>query len=412
VGLVIFRNLHPTIRRLLLIRTLRSVGQGALVVDFALYLHALDWSGLFIGLVFGASGLFGALLSLLVGPGSDRLGRKPFLFCYEVMVLCSSLVALLSAKPALLITAAVLGSFGRGANGAAGPFSPVEQAWMAEEVSPQKRGWVFSLNSGLGFWGMTLGALIATLPWSARLEGALAYRPLFALTGLTAIANLFLIAGAKQSYRGGVKAPASQSAKIRRIENRMLLKLVSINSIRGLAVGLTGPLIAYWFSRRFGIGPAKIAPVMAATFALTGLASLATGRLSERIGIVQSVIWERTAGLALLLLLPLMPTFPPAAAVYMLRSILIRGSAGANQALTLGLVRSERRGLAAGLSKVSMQLPRSIGPAVAGYLFESGQFSFPFYAAAMLQMIYLVLYRRIFLIRDPVQKPQIELEKR
>lgn len=409
---MIFRDLHPTIRRLLLLRTLRSVGQGALVVDFALYLRALGWSGLFIGLVLGASGLFGALLSLLVGPGSDRFRRKPFLFCYEVIVLGSSSVALLSAKPALLIPAAVLGSFGRGANGAAGPFSPVEQAWMAGEVAPQKRGWVFSLNSALGFWGMTLGALIATLPWSARLPGALAYRPLFALTGLTAIANLFLIAGVRESYRGPVKVPAGQSAKIRRIENRILIKLVAINSIRGLAVGLTGPLIAYWFARRFGLGPARIAPVMAITFAVTGLASLATGRLSERIGIVRSVIWERAAGLALLVSLPLMPTFPLAAAVYMLRSVFIRGSTGANQALTLGLVRSERRGLAAGLTKVSMQLPRSIGPAIAGYLFEAGQFSWPFYAAAVLQMIYLVLYRRIFLVHDPARKVQIGLEKR
>ena len=46
-----FGGLHPTTRRLLLSRTLRSIGQGALVVDFSLYLHALHWSGFAIGLV-------------------------------------------------------------------------------------------------------------------------------------------------------------------------------------------------------------------------------------------------------------------------------------------------------------------------------------------------------------------------
>ncbi|MGE5300145.1 MAG: hypothetical protein ACM3MB_04180 [Acidobacteriota bacterium] len=77
-----FGDLHPTTVRLLLSRTLRSIGQGSLVVDFSLYLHALHWSGFAIGLVLTGSGLFGGALSLLVGASSDRLGRKPFLLVY------------------------------------------------------------------------------------------------------------------------------------------------------------------------------------------------------------------------------------------------------------------------------------------------------------------------------------------
>jgi hypothetical protein len=59
-----FRNLHPITRRLLLTRSVRSIGQGALVVDFALYLHALHWSGLAIGLVLSASARVRFLLAL------------------------------------------------------------------------------------------------------------------------------------------------------------------------------------------------------------------------------------------------------------------------------------------------------------------------------------------------------------
>lgn len=35
------RDLHPTTHRLLMARVLSSLGQGALMVDFALYWHAL-----------------------------------------------------------------------------------------------------------------------------------------------------------------------------------------------------------------------------------------------------------------------------------------------------------------------------------------------------------------------------------
>jgi len=45
------RDLHLTTHRLLMARALSSLGQGALVLDFALYLHALQWSGLAIGLL-------------------------------------------------------------------------------------------------------------------------------------------------------------------------------------------------------------------------------------------------------------------------------------------------------------------------------------------------------------------------
>jgi len=398
----LFRNLHPTTRLLLLARTLRSIGQGALVVDFALYLHALHWSGFAIGLVLSGSGLFGAGLSLLVGLSSDRLGRKPFLLSYEIVSLLCGMAALLTAQPLILATAAIAGGFGRGAMGAAGPFSPVEQAWLAEEVAPERRGWVFSLNTGMGFWGMGLGALIAILPslWGSWLGDVLAYRPLFGLVGLTAAANLILIGQAHERYRGPKRIPDPRGkqgeVQIRHQENRILAKLVFINAFNGLAIGLTGPLISYWFALRFQVGPLAIAPVMAATFVITGVASLLTGWLTERIGIIPSVVWERLIGIGLLVLLPIMPTYWLASLIYLLRSVFSRGSAGAQQALTVGLVRDERRGLAASLNAVSFQLPRSVGPGTAGYLLQAGQFSLPFYAAAVLQSIYLVWYRKTF----------------
>jgi MFS family permease len=402
-----FSRLHPTTRRLLLARALRSVGQGALVVDFALYLSALGWSGVAIGLLLSASGLFGAALSLLVGVVSDRLRRKPFLLTYEGLALLASLAALLTAQPWILGAAAIVGGFGRGANGSAGPFSPAEQAWLAEEVAPERRGMVYSLNTALGFFGMGLGAFSAITPalFMGWLGGTLAYRPLFALVGLASIGNLWLLSRADEAYRGPkrVQDPRAQgrAAQVRRQENRILEKLVFVNVFNGVAIGLTGPLISYWFALRFQIGPAEIAPAMGATFLLTGASSLLTGRLTERIGIVHSVIWVRLVGLVLLVLLPLMPVYWLAALVYLLRSAFNRGSAGARQALAIGLVRDERRGLATSLNAVSLQVPRSVGPSIAGYLLDAGQFALPFYVAALLQGMYLLAYGRVFRDYEP-----------
>ena len=174
-----------------------------------------------------------------------------------------------------------------------------------------------------------------------------------------------------------------------------------INGLNGLAVGLTGPLLSYWFALRFHVGPAAIAPVMAAAFAITAASSLLTGRLTQSIGIVRSVVWSRVVGVALLVLFPLMPVYWLAALVYLLRSAFNRGSAGARQAMTVGLVRDERRGFATSLNAVSMQLPRSAGPSVAGYFLDMGFFTTPFMVAAALQAAYVILFGRTFRDYEP-----------
>ena len=64
--------------------------------------------------------------------------------------------------------------------------------------------------------------------------------------------------------------------------------------------------------------------------------------------------------------------------------------------MAVGLVRDERRGLATSLNAVSMQIPRSFGPSLAGYLLDMGFFTAPFVAGAFLQAAYVFLYARMF----------------
>lgn len=395
-------RLSATARRLLAARTLRSVGQGALVVDFALYLKALHWSAAAIGVTLSGGALLGAVLSVVIGVLSDRAGRRKFLLGYETLMAAAGCAALLTSNTPILACAAVLGGFGRGAIGAAGPFAPAEQAWLAQTVAAQHRGPVYSLNAALGFFGMGGGALLASAPiWLERwLPGAGAYRPLFALVVLTSLTNLLLLYKAREKRRRASQArdhaEHRRMEQLRRRENGLLWKLVFANAFNGAAIGLTGPLIAYWFAVRFQIGPGAIAPVMAGAFFITGVLSLLAGRLSARIGLVRSVLHMQSVGLVLLILLPLMPSYWLAAAVYILRSALNRSPVGARQALSMGLVRDQRRGLATSLNAASVQFSRSLGPSIAGYLLDAGYLALPFYIAALLQGVHLVLYRRFF----------------
>lgn len=393
-----WRELHPTTRRLLAARAARSIAQGALVADLALYLHALGWSGLAIGLVLTGGGLSAAGLSVAIGIFSDRYRRKPFLIVNEIVTLACGLAPLLTADTAILATVIVIAGFGRGMNGAAGPFAPAEQAWLAQVVEPEKRGWVYSFNNALGFFGMAAGSLAAMLPgfWVTLWSPRTAYAIMFLLVIAGSLANLWLLMRATESPPGKSATVRLPRRHVQRRENHILWRLMQLNALNGLSMGLTGPLIAYWFALKFHTGPDAIAPVLAATFALTGAMALYTGRLAQRHSLTRLVVWTRGAGVVLLALLPIMPWFWLAAVIYMLRLASGGASVGARQAQILSLIRNERRGLAASVNAASFQVPQSAGPGIAGPLIAAGFFMTPFYVAAVLQFAYVAGYGRVF----------------
>ena len=263
-----------------------------------------------------------------------------------------------------------------------------------------RRGPVYSLNAALGFLGNAVGAILAATPSGLHgiMPGALAYRPLFLLFAAGSLICCVLIAKtpdteAKQSQ---VRIGANPTQGVERQENRLVLRLMIANLLNGAGIGATGPLIAYWFALRFGKGPAEIGPLMAGGFLMAAVASVATGWVSRWLGMVRAVVAMRIVGLALLIALPLSPSFGIAASLYMLRTMFNRGTTGARSALNISIVRPHRRGFAASMGNVSMQVPRAVGPLLTGILFAANNLALPFFIGAAFQAAYLAMYYSSF----------------
>ncbi len=394
------------VRLLLGARAARSIGQGVTVASFTLYLHALGYDGAAIGTVLMAGLTFGAVLTAVVGPLSDHRGRRGMLLVYELAAAAAALAVMLTENRDVLIVAATIAGFGRGANGAAGPFAPVEQAWLARELENDARRRALSLNATLGFAGMAFGAALVALPplLGHGFADAESYRLLFLVPLVGSLAAIGLITFADEA-RTARPAPASlqrpsAGADVARQENRQLRRLAIANAINGLAIGIIGPLIALWFAQRFAEGPASVGPALAVTFVLGAAGSVVNSRLSARLGAVRSVLWMRAIGILLLVATPFAPVFGVAVALYGLRAACNQGTAGARQAVAADLTRAERRGLAASVQALSLQIPRAAGPILGGWLIHAGLFVTPFLIAAALQVVYLFLYGRFFAALD------------
>jgi MFS family permease len=391
--------LPRNVRLLIGMRVARSLGQGAMVAAFALYLHALGWTGTAIGAVLMGGLLVGSVLTMAVGPLSDRGHRRAFLVGYDLLQVGAALTAMWTTTPWLLVAAAIAGGFGRGANGAAGPFSPIEHAWMSIELPMQRRSSVFSRNMAFGFGGMAAGAALAALPtWiMGHPLDVHGYRLLFLLPLLGSLVSLALLLAAREPRLPAPEArPPDVSGERRQEENRLLVRLSLVNALNGLAIGLTGPLIAYWFALKFHRDLGSIGPGLALGFVLGTFGAILASRMARRSGVIRTVLTLRGTGLLLLLAMPLVPWFWVAMALYIVRGACNRGTIGVRQALAMSLTGAERRGLTSSVQNISLQIPRAIGPVVGGALFHAGYLALPFLVGAGLQGLYLILYTHFF----------------
>lgn len=402
------KSLTRTAKFLLATKACRSIGQGALVVDFALYLHTLHWDSLQIGILYSGSLLAGAIAILLIGPTSDRYGAKKFLLAYELAQIGCALIAIDSTGALWLSIAAIVGTFGHGAAGGAGPFSPAEQSWLSRSVRHEAMGLVFRWNAGIGFFGMGTGAILGGIPDYVHgiVPPLLSFRFMFVLVLIGAIATLFLLKAAEDQEQGITCQSNPDIPVARELGSnstppwRTLLTLSAINTLNGVEIGMIGPLMAYWFAIRFGAAPSLIGAIMGIGFMSAGAMAFMGGYFVSRWGNLQTVIFFRTLGLASLILLPFMPTFLMAGICFIFRATLNQGSLGSRQTLYLSLVSSEYRGLAASMNSVSIQIPRAIGPSISAALMQIDQLRTPFFIAGGFQAAYIILYKRFFGMRE------------
>ncbi|WP_085991314.1 MFS transporter [Oceanobacillus senegalensis] len=402
-------QIHPAVRKLMLVNAIRSIGQGLMFVVLTLYLDALGWSTVAIGSVLSASGLLGVILAPLIGVLSDRYGRKPFTLFSELLTAGCALIGILSTNPIMLFIAISLSGFGKADAGSPNPFAPAEQAWFASFIPISERGKIYSLNNAISFFGMATGAILVG---TIRIEGynfleissyQLVFCFIFVLSLVTTLIILTVEGEEAINYQGNRdevssrdKGSENNEKKSRQKENVAILKLAAINILNGIAIGLTGPMMSYWFSTKFGVSINLIGGALALTFFTTGITSILQAKISHKHGTVRSIVFVRYIASLLLILLPLLPSFALVSVIYILRTALNRGTQGAQQALSVSLTRGKRRGFASSINIFSMRLPISIGPYITGHLFGLGALSLPFYIASGLQLSFAYLYGKSF----------------
>jgi len=366
-------------RRIILMRGLRQGAYGLLAVVLAIALTRDGFSPAAIGALVAISLVGDFLGTLIIGHYADRWGRRRTLVVLALLMALTSLIfGFLQWYPLLFLS--VFGGTLGTSNSETAPFLPIEQALLGSQGSDAGRTALFARYNLVASIAGACGALMAGLPallaqrglpFDTLLAGAFC---LYALVALVVAWQAESLSTAVE-VKGG--ALPEQGALWRRLipplphSHGIVARLAALFSVDAFAGGLIGQtLLALFFHLRFGADLEMLAVLFFCANLLSALSFLAAPWLARRFGLLNTMVFTHLPSNILLMLVPLMPTFPLAAALLLVRQCLSQLDVPTRQAYTMALVDPSERTAAASVTSLARSAGSATSPILAGVLLQ------------------------------------------
>ena len=394
-------------RRLILGATcVRALATGMIGVLLGLYLAELDLGATWIGFVVGC-GLAGATCATaIVTLAARRLGHKRALVVVTVLAAIGAIGLVFASHPVAIALTAFIG-MANGMGRDRGAALVVEQSMLPATVGDADRTRAFAIYNVLQDAGHAAGGLLAALP--AALAGAGAApgvresRLAMGIYALLSLAPVFFYARLSPAVEpaAGQLIPAI-SPRSRSI----LLRISALFALDALGGGfLTAALLAYFFRERFGADVALIGTLFFAARIANAGSHLAAAWLAKRIGLVNTMVFTHLPSSLLLVTVGFAPSFPVAAALFLLRESLVEMDVPTRQSYVLAVVAPEERTFASGATHLVRLGGWAAAPVLAGLAIERWSLAAPLLAAAGIKIAYdLLLWRSFRRIKPPEEE--------
>jgi len=390
-GRGLLASVSRSVLLLIIVLAVNGFAFSYLMIYIAAYLPQLGVSTSTVGLIIGAEGLSMAVFAIPFGLLSDRKGRKWLLISGSLGAAPLFFVFALTTNAGAMVVAAALGGV------CEGTYLATVNAIIADQTASKNRDSAFTLSFIVGGAGYGLGtALPFFVPAMSNLLGvessALHSGLLFLFGFLSLVLSLALYAILKkvpETIRAGGISWRGKSTK-------MLLKFSGINSLIGLGAGFIIPLIPTWLFLKFAVPDTYSGPLLALAMATIGLAAVFSPRIAARIGLVNAVVLTQGLSLVFMVALAFEGNVLAAAAIYVVRTMLMNMSSPLMDSYLMGIVVPEQRGFASSVNSVIMRIPNSVTTIAGGVILASGNFVLPFILAGAFYAVAISLFYPTF----------------
>jgi MFS family permease len=376
---------------------LRALATGMIGVLLGVYLATLRLDPAAIGLVVAAGLAGGALATLAVTLAGDRLGRRRTLVALALLGAAGGL-ALATASTAAAVTAASLLGMVNGMGRDRGASMVLEQAVLPATTTDAGRTRAFAWYNVLQDAGHALGGLLAALPAVAREVAGAGEVPSLRL----AVALYAVLLAATAALYGTLSPAVERAVEERRVpvspETRRIVRRISaLFALDSLGGGfLTTALLSLFFHARFGAGVETLGPLFFVARVANALSHLGAAWLAARIGLVNTMVFTHVPSSLLLVTVAFAPSFPIAAALFVLREGLVEMDVPTRQSYVMAVVRPAERTFASGVTNLVRTGGWAIAPAFAGLFMQGLALGTPLIAGAAMKIAYDVLLYRAF----------------
>lgn len=382
------RLLASVLGLLIASRATRTFGYGFLGVVLAIYLTLLGGSEALAIATLSISLLSGAALSALVGLHADRVGRRRSMVVFGLLMTAAGIILALAPTFAIAVIGLLLGAASPTGTEVS-PFLSIEQSIVAEAAQRGRRTRAFAVYNLLGSLGAAAGSLAAIpflLPLGASPTSPDPLRPLFLLYAVIGL----ITAGISASLPGTVELESRTVPTPLSMESRSrVAKLSALFATDSFAGGFViQAFVSAWFFTRFPESRATLGLIFFGAGVLSALSFLIAARLGERIGLLETMVVTHIPSNALLILVPLAPTFPLALLAYLGRMALSQMDVPTRQAYLAGIVSREERTAANAATNLARNATQSVGPAAAGAAILMAGISAPFFIGGGVKIVY------------------------
>ncbi|HET9950884.1 MAG TPA: MFS transporter [Candidatus Eisenbacteria bacterium] len=374
----------------------RALATGMIGVLIGIHLARQGMGAAAIGSVISAGLAGAAAAGALVTFGGDRFGRRRTLITLSLLGGAGGLVVAFASDAWVVGAAAFLGML-NGMGRDRGASSILDQAVLPATATDQGRTAAFAAYNVVQDAGHALGALAAGIPALLRMAS-----PLSEADAIRVAVGIYaaLLASTALFYRRlspAVEVPAAKGPKLSPESRRVLTRISALFALDSIGGGfLVSALIAYFFFKRFGVDESVTGLLFFFARAANAGSHFAAAWLAKRIGLVNTMVFTHIPSSLLLLTVPFAPTFPIAAALFLLREGLVEMDVPTRQSYVMAVVAPHERTAASGVTSLVRLGGWAVAPGFAGMAMAGTSLGAPLVVGASLKIVYDILLYAAF----------------
>jgi MFS family permease len=401
----VYFPLVPVGTRLLWARGVRALADGFISLLLPVYLGVLGMSALQVGVIVTGTLLGSGLLTIVVGLRAYRHDYRQLLLLATALMAGTGLGFALLSDFWPLLAVAFVGTLNP-SGGDVSVFLPLEHAVLARAADQRHRTALFARYSLVGTLVAAVGTLLAGLPGmlatAAQIELKTALQAMFGLYAAAGPLSAWIYRGLPPQHAARGPEPTAPL----RASKRRVLTFAALFSLDAFGGGfVVQSLLALWLFQKYQLSIPAAGAIFFWTGVLSALSYLAAVKMSDRFGLLNTMVFTHLPSSLLLIAVPFMPSLGWAVGLLCARAALSQMDVPTRSSYVMAVVPPLERPAAASITSVPRSLAAAISPVISGYLLSRSNFGWPLIAAGLSKIVYdIVLYLTFRNVRPPEER--------